>query len=44
MTYEMLLKALLTLNSEVLPKEKVVVPDRHIGVLDFSNPYTSEDD
>lgn len=25
---------------ELLPREKIRLPDRHIGPLDFSNPYT----
>lgn len=28
---------------EVLPKEKQALPERTIGHLDFSNPYTLED-
>lgn len=29
---------------EILPKEKVVLATRHIGALDFSNPYTTDED
>lgn len=29
---------------EILLRESQVFPTRHIGPLDFSNPYTSEDD
>lgn len=29
---------------EVLPKEKTAPIGRFIGALDFSNPYTSEED
>lgn len=28
---------------EILPKEKIKLATRHIGPLDFSNPYTEED-
>ena len=28
---------------QVLPKEKVVMPTRSIGALDFSNPYTEQE-
>jgi hypothetical protein len=31
-------------NIEILPREKQVMPERSIGHLDFSNPYTLEDE